>query len=307
MKLIHQSHTVIPGMDEINNLPKLIEAAGRTCYKSQDKITEDSANRFCRLLIANHHDAMLEHSVIIFRLSDLAFESLLSLKRKHFKFMNITSVMKRHIVSGNVRAWRDLIIENPKNYVLGNVLNILTEKIPVLFEDIKKPLWKINYNIKLVKSDDLSTNEKISHKTYSVRFITDRGVTHELVRHRTASFAQESTRYVKYHAGDMEFIHPVFQWGHIENYIFIKAMESAEKAYKLLIESKALPQEARTVLPNSLKTEIVVTANIEEWIHIMKLRTAKSAHPQIRALMIPLLQEFKQDTGLFDNIVISDD
>lgn len=206
MQIINQSYKIETKELDIFYMPMLIEGIGRTCYKSEDKISEGTADEFCRKLIKNGHEAMLEHAVI------------------------------------------------------------------------------------------------------TVRFITDRGVTHELVRHRIGTaFAQESTRYVRY-GGNMEFIRPVFSWAQI-GYIFdhekkfndtvtkwqvwLQAMKEAEENYAVMLELGCAPQEARSVLPNSLKTEIVVSANIREWRHIFKLRTAKSAHPQIVALMKPLLEELK--------------
>ena len=137
----------------------------------------------------------------------------------------------------------------------------------------------------------------------SVRFITNRGVTHELVRHRIASFAQESTRYVKY-GDDMEFIVPVWIPERDKSILidgevgllsyptsaFVSAIKNASKSYLELMKAGWKAQEAREVLPNALKTEIVVTANLREWKHIFELRCAKAAHPQIRDLMMPLLK-----------------
>lgn len=147
----------------------------------------------------------------------------------------------------------------------------------------------------------------LEHAVISVRFITDRGVTHELVRHRTGvAFGQESTRYVKYD-GDTEFIRPSFEWGNDTDSLIYQNWENAilycEAHYKNMIKAGASPQEARAVLPNSLKTEIVVTANIREWRHIFKLRTSAAAHPQIRSLMIGLLQELKEKVPvLFEDL-----
>ena len=139
----------------------------------------------------------------------------------------------------------------------------------------------------------------IEHHNITVKFITDRGITHELVRHRLASFSQESTRYVNYGGKDMEFILPIEFYNPRNHSSFIaeqhitwyRSIEEAEKTYNRMIDLKAAPQLARSVLPNSLKTEIVVTANLREWRHIFKLRCSKAAHPQIRALMIGLLKE----------------
>lgn len=133
----------------------------------------------------------------------------------------------------------------------------------------------------------------LEHMNISVKFICDRGVTHELVRHRLVSYTQESTRYVNYQKREMQFIKPCFWDEGSDKYTnWRRAMEIAEEIYIILITSGASPQEARSVLPNSLKTEIVATANIREWRHILRLRTAKAAHPQMREVMRPLLDAF---------------
>ncbi len=133
----------------------------------------------------------------------------------------------------------------------------------------------------------------IEHISASVVAITDRGVTHELVRHRIASFSQESTRYVGYD-GNMEFIKPAWwdEWSTPDKQLWIYAMTEIERIYKLFLESGNRPEQARTALPNSLKSEIVVTANLRQWMHIFKMRCAKDAHPQIRALFRSILAGF---------------
>lgn len=155
----------------------------------------------------------------------------------------------------------------------------------------------------------------IEHSSLTVKFICDRGVSHELVRHRLASFSQESTRYCNYskgrHGNQLTFIQP--NWisdKDIEllsklNEFTLKQLDSqssltwyasckeAENAYLLLIKDGWKPEQARSVLPNSLKTEIVVTANFREWRLIFKQRTSEKAHPQMRELMIPLLEEVR--------------
>ena len=160
----------------------------------------------------------------------------------------------------------------------------------------------------------------IEHSFATVRFITDRAVTHELVRHRLCSFSQESQRYVNYGSDHIKFIKPVwakniknktydlypstdFSLGTSE-YIWINAMIDSELRYKELLQYWK-PEQARTVLPNSTKTEIVVTANLREWMHIFKLRTSKAAYPQIRELMISCLKEFnKYVPVLFEDLIV---
>lgn len=139
----------------------------------------------------------------------------------------------------------------------------------------------------------------IEHSQFSVLFTVDRGVSHELVRHRLASFAQESTRYCNYSqdkfGNELTFIKPCYlAEGSRGMECWMSAMEEAEKAYFDMLEMSFTPQEARAVLPNSLKTDIVVTANYREWRHIFRLRTSRNAHPQMREVMIPLYKEIRE-------------
>ena len=131
------------------------------------------------------------------------------------------------------------------------------------------------------------------HVAIGYRLITDRGVTHELVRHRTGiAFSQESTRYVRYN-GDMQFVEPWWfdmPGNELKREAFLKAVARAENYYSEMLAFGASPQEARAVLPNAVKTEIVVTANIREWLHIIDLRTSPAAHPDMIRL-IKLVQE----------------
>jgi len=146
----------------------------------------------------------------------------------------------------------------------------------------------------------------IEHISFSVRFICDRGVSHELVRHRLASWAQESTRYCNYGNSDggCTFILPCFWSKDSAHYkTWYTAMSFAESTYILMLKHNAKPQEARSVLPNSLKTEIIMTTNLREWRHFLKLRTAKDAHPQMQEIARPLLTELQQRIPeVFDDI-----
>lgn len=136
----------------------------------------------------------------------------------------------------------------------------------------------------------------IEHVSMTVRFVCDRGVTHELVRHRLAAYSQESTRYANYSqdkfGGEITVICPLFWLPDSPQYqAWFRAMEQAEAAYLALLAAGARPQEARSVLPHSLKTEIVMTANLREWRHVLGLRSGRAAHPQIREIMLPLIAE----------------
>lgn len=135
----------------------------------------------------------------------------------------------------------------------------------------------------------------IEHATVSFKIICDRGVTHELVRHRLASYSQESSRYCDYSAGkfggELTFIKPCFWSEDDDNFkLWSSTMAQLEKNYLELRAGGAKPEEARSILPNSLKTEIFVTMNLREWRHFLKLRTAAAAHPQMREVALKIYQ-----------------
>lgn len=151
----------------------------------------------------------------------------------------------------------------------------------------------------------------LEHEKLSVLFIFDRGVSHEIVRHRLCSFSQESSRYINYtkenKGGEISVIdikrhlkNPIVSFD-----IWYDSMIASERAYMAMIDAGETPEIARSVLPNSLKTEIVVTANLREWREIFRQRTSKYAHPQMREVMIPLLSDLKSKIPIaFDDIPI---
>jgi thymidylate synthase (FAD) len=148
----------------------------------------------------------------------------------------------------------------------------------------------------------------IEHEKITVKIVCDRGVSHEIVRHRIASYSQESTRYCNYSkdkfGNELTLIRPFFWREDPEKYtIWKETMQIIENNYNKLISLGARPEEARSILPNSLKTEIVVTMNLREWRHFFKLRTTKEAHPQMREITLPMLKEFKEKIPIiFDDI-----
>lgn len=151
----------------------------------------------------------------------------------------------------------------------------------------------------------------LEHGGMTVKFICDRGVSHELVRHRMASFAQESTRYCNYgkdsFGREITVIRPLFEPDSEEYRLWYSTMLVCENTYLEMIEDGVAPQMARIVLPNSLKTEVVVTANWREWRHIFTLRCAPDAHPDIRRIMVPLCRGMQQRIPLiFDDCLASD-
>lgn len=148
----------------------------------------------------------------------------------------------------------------------------------------------------------------IEHGSITVKVTCDRGVTHEIVRHRIASYSQESTRYCNYSkegfGGEITVIRPFYLVEGTEGWQYWKvACRMAEKSYFELLDWGCTPQEARAVLPTCLKTEVVMTANLREWRHFFKLRTAPAAHPQMREVAIPLLHQMRSQVPvIFDDI-----
>ena len=138
----------------------------------------------------------------------------------------------------------------------------------------------------------------LEHVSITAKIVCDRGVTHEIVRHRVASYSQESTRYCNYgkdkFGNEITFIKPIFWQLEDENYkIWKDNMQRIEASYLKMIKDEVSPQEARSILPNSLKTEIIVTMNLREWRHFFKLRADKAAHPQMKEIAIPMLGTFR--------------
>lgn len=289
MKIINAQASVLVENDSI----KKIEKCGRVCYKSEDKITEDSAEKFVANIIKRGHEAVLEHASFIFQVSYNVYEDI----RDKVIFVENRYPVKMYlrftdsdgyVVSGNVRAWRDF-------FFFAGVppyMNDFVEAKPILFPEFKSDfpfnLKGGKWSIRQISADELvSSYQRLVHEDVSVRFICDRGVTHEIVRHRPASFCQESTRYCNYRngkfGGEITVIKPCFFKENSTRYLnWFIACESAETAYNAILEDGGTPQEARDVLPNSLKTELIMTAPLMEWCHFFNLRMSPAAHPQMQ-------------------------
>lgn len=289
MKIINAQASVLVENDPI----KKIEKCGRVCYKSEDKITENSAEKFVANIIKRGHEAVLEHASFIFQVSYNVYEDI----REKVMFVENRYPVKMYlrftdsdgyIVSGNVRAWRDF-------FCFAGVppyMNDFVEANPILFSEFKSDfpfnLRGGKWNIRQISTNELvSTYQRLVHEDISVKFICDRGVTHEIVRHRPASFCQESTRYCNYSSGkfggEITVIKPCFFKENSTRYLnWFVACESSETAYNAILEDGGTTQEARDVLPNSLKTELIMTAPLMEWCHFFNLRMSPAAHPQMQ-------------------------
>ena len=289
MKIINAQAYVLVENDPI----KKIEKCGRVCYKSEDKITEDSAEKFVANIIKRGHEAVLEHASFIFQVSynvyqDIRDKVIFVENRYPVKMYLRFTDSDGYIVSGNVRAWRDF-------FCFAGVppyMNDFVEANPILFSEFKSDfpfnLRGGKWSIRQISTNELvSTYQRLVHEDVSVKFICDRGVTHEIVRHRPASFCQESTRYCNYRngkfGGEITVIKPCFFKENSTRYLnWFVACESAETAYNAILEDGGTPQEARDVLPNSLKTELIMTAPLMEWCHFFNLRMSPAAHPQMQ-------------------------
>jgi len=291
---------------------KKIELVGRTCYKSTDLIKEDSAPKFVSNLVNAGHEAMLEHASFAFILPYPEWKGLRTiisnLESHGFNsFLRFTGCSDRNIVSGNVRAWRDFFKEcYAQIEYLPYYFKNFIEQNPVLFPEYQKGIryFGSNHMVRLlpVHYEDLRTTEEIlTHLDVTVRFVIDRGISHEVVRHRPASFAQESTRYCNYSkdkfGGQITFIIPeAFTEGSPEWNVWKDSMERCEADYFTLINMGITPEWARSVLGTSVKTELIMTANCGEWFHFFELRACNytgKAHPQMLEVSRPLLGEFK--------------
>lgn len=263
---------------DCDNALKFIEAAGRTCYKSEDKITDTSAGPFVKRLIKAGHLAMVEHSNFVVRKPfDIYFDYMDQLESSAGKYLSVILSAGYLYIGGNLTAWYQRTIETGMISVMEPFMDQYVGIFPHSRPENLGP-WRVCPHDEIPKE---------LHR-YSARFICDRGISHELVRHRPCSFAQESTRYVNYDGKDVEFIEPAGfeEWAECLKAVFLNRCSESEQGYKILIEGGLKPQQARAILPNALKTEIVVTADAAEWQHIRNLRNAAPpAHPDMARVM----------------------
>ena len=301
--------------DSNTNPQQFIERIARTCYKSEDKITEDSNRKFIKAIYDRGHWAMLEHYIFIYKTSERVTRVF---KNLHARFITVIETASNTYIAFSARGILELeaILEDKKDVFIGTnkleytVLSGFIEHIIrtvikdydcyELFgrdradsnlKDIGHP--EFIYPLEKASGEEIDKHCRCHLEWVTVRFTVSRAVTHELVRHRLCSFAQESQRYVGYNknkfGGEIAVIKPCFLTENSPTYnIWREAQEAAEKAYMDLINEGAKPQEAREVLTNSTKAEIVVTAPLDQWERMFLLRCDTPAHPCMREVMIPL-------------------
>lgn len=288
---------------------KKIEQVARVCYKSEDKICEGSAEKMVRSLVRSRHYAMLEHGSIIMEASIEGYTDLKRLVDKIKEEYGVEVMLRftdvcysgRFLISGNMRMWLELIDfvnENDELMLDVGVYNILKrEEYKPIFDNYTDMQVRDAGAFMVVQVEDLTHNEKLVHEDLTIKWICDRGVSHEIVRHRKASFAQESTRYCNYgKSGEVAFILPCFLGSDRDTMrgIWEHSCSESEIAYHTMIALGAKPQEARDVLGTSVKTEVVMTANLNEWIHFFNLRaigTTGAPHPQMLEIAVPAMEQ----------------
>jgi thymidylate synthase (FAD) len=295
VKIIEPSYEIIEDHLAKKKLNERIEECGRICYKSEDKITPKSAGKFIRGTIAKKHNSVLEMGVVTLYIQDNYGYDILPLCSKYIVRSRVKGGV---IVTGSVRAFREVIELNAKYDICSSSLHTLCHSYNELFGDLvgKIPYLSKIGGINISHPGVAYMDDYDKHRHIAVKFIVNRAVSHEIVRHRPVSYLQESQRYCNYGRGkfnkEVTFIKPCFYEEKTMEYVeWAGAMETAEEFYFELLKTSS-PQAARTVLPNSCKTEIIVYCNAAEWKHIFKLRCPKEADPSMREVMIPLRDEF---------------
>jgi len=303
MKVIDPHFEILEDLD-LQSLAVRIEACGRICYKSEDKISPESAEPFIRNIIKHGHNSVTEMAVLTLR---IRYDSESFASQIFYlvpKFLHIDKVEKQELlVTGSVRAFRELYQANPSVKMVKAIAEFLGRHHPLFYEDLFPARGLVKQEGVQVEKVALEAVEALpadllaKHRHVAVLFIVNRAITHEIVRHRPVSYLQESQRYCRYSqdkfGSEVTFIKPMFfKRGSQEYSLWEEAMQETEKIYLKLLETSS-PQAARTVLPNSCKTELITFANLLEWLHIFKLRTSKGAEPSMREVMIPLLHKFQ--------------
>jgi thymidylate synthase (FAD) len=303
MQIVNPSYTIQDDLDAASLVVRL-EACGRICYKSEGLIDENSALPFVKKIAEHGHNSVMEMAVLSLAVtcSEAQFDSLLALEPK---YLVIDKLGEDVLVTASIRSFRELYQRAADTEMVEVMVAHLVSTHPFLFEGVwdggRGTLEKSNITVRkleLAEVDGLASELLARHRYCGVKFIVNRAVTHEIVRHRPCSFLQESQRYCRYSQdkfdNQVSFIKPMFYKEGTEEYgLWQRAMEDTEKIYLTLLESST-PQAARTVLPNSCKTEIIVYCNLAEWKHIFRLRTTAAAEPSMREVMIPLAQEMTE-------------
>lgn len=277
-----------PSFEEIllDNPYDFIALVGHNCYQV-DRSNDNEA--FVKRLINNRHLAMVEHYNFNAEISHELFNDLIL---ENNKFIKLVCDKDKFYVSFTLRVLLETFDTNNVSPIC-KLISLLPSDIIALFDGYSK----IDIDGKLMTEDEvniLSTKFYDVLKHVTIKMITDRGVTHEIVRHRLCSFAQESTRYCNYakekFGNELTFIEPIDYCDNKSSYD--QTFSFLEKEYLAMIDKGVTPELARSILPNKLKASIIITANIAEWKSIFELRTSPRSHPDMREIMIPIKDYF---------------
>lgn len=291
-----------PSVEEIsiNSSIDKIARVARNCYLSTPRSVDESP--FVSRLVANDHLAMIEHYQFTFKVNKDIYQAIKDLNNP---FIYMTDIEENYIVTTSLRPIIEVSKKGAKENPLYSLISSLSDKEREVFfpgyEGKETEVTILNHE----KVMELSYEERQKHLFVTMRLITDRGVSHEIVRHRRASFAQESTRYCNYakdkFSNQLTFIKPLDYDKNRDIYddIFVRI----EKDYMELAERKTTPEYARTILPNSLKTSIVVTCNLQEWELIFNLRLAQAAHPDMIKVM-KMVRDYFIEAGYMDKVEV---
>ncbi|NTW88312.1 MAG: FAD-dependent thymidylate synthase [Desulfobulbaceae bacterium] len=302
MRVIPASFEIQDELDR-QSLAERIEACGRICYKSEGKISTNTAAPFIKNILQHGHNSVGEMGVATLRVEFDAESLAHKFMATQPKFMQIDRPGKGEmLITGSMRGYRELFRGNPADKLVKAMVGYLGNRQKLFFDDLVPPHgWMpqtgvVIEKLSLDQVDQLPYELLFKHRFVGVKFTTNRAVTHEIVRHRTCAFLQESQRYCRYSEDKFDnqvtFIKPLFFAEDSPEYrLWEQAMVETEKLYLELLKTSS-PQAARTVLPNSCKTEIIVYCNLLEWMHIFRLRTTPAAEPSMREVMIPLLKDF---------------
>ena len=294
MLIVDPTYEIQDALDR-QPLPQALEARGRICYKSEDRISADSAMPFLSKIAESGHGSVLEMAVVTAEICCSPAEKA-ALFAWQPRFFVIDDREKGLLITASVRALREAVAGGA---VAATLASAVAAKYPFLFTGVNLPEASLPPPrfLSVDEVEALPPDLLLRHRFIGVKFIISRAVSHELVRHRVCSFLQESQRYCNYgHARfgqHVTFIRPMFYPENTPEFArWQQSMAEAEAAYLQLLATST-PQAARTVLPNSCKTEIVVYCNLAEWRHICKLRTSSAAEPSMRQIMLPLEADFK--------------
>lgn len=303
MKIL-KPYAYIEDFNNMNVYQKL-EKIGRVCYKSENLMKDDSSDIFITNIIRRGHESVIEHHNFTLFITRELYHGILLLNPKYIIMTNTEiNGTFRYLISGSARGFKDLL-KKTKSPFVQIVVNYIKNIYPNLFLksetiEVHKEIENFCFINKILTDSELENltyTERMKHTFISARFVCDRGVSHEIVRHRPCSYSQSSTRYCNYSSNRfgsaISVIDPIFYQKGLKRLVWWTANKVSELCYMILTKwLKSTPQEARSILTNSLMTEIVMTTNLEEWELFFSLRDDKAAHPQMIEVAKSLHNEF---------------